>query len=145
MIREQKDVKIETLPSAKLLSKFDLHSFTLWKFIFLVGWSFFLFFCRLGGVLSHLKKTNGGKWRTTNCFCMSTLVTCQILLSSVRYQRTHKRPNVFVNHLRPNNDESQTSHCDIKGVSVSEVMGIENTITQVKFYWYFDSFSPLLL
>ena len=38
------------------------------------------------------------------------------------------------NPLRPNNDESQTSHCNIKGVSVSEVMRIENMITQVKFY-----------
>ena len=39
-----------------------------------------------------------------------------------------------VNSLRPNNDASQTSHCNIKGVSVSEVMRIENMITQVKFY-----------
>ena len=38
------------------------------------------------------------------------------------------------NPLRPNNDLSQTSHCNIKGVSVSEVMRIENKITQVKFY-----------
>ena len=38
------------------------------------------------------------------------------------------------NPLRPNNDESQTSHCNIKGVSVSEVMRIENMITPVKFY-----------
>ena len=36
--------------------------------------------------------------------------------------------------LRPNNDVSQTSHCNIKGVSVSEVMRIENMITQVKYY-----------
>ena len=39
-----------------------------------------------------------------------------------------------VNPLRPNNDASQTSHCNIKGVSVSEVMRIENMITQMKFY-----------
>ena len=39
-----------------------------------------------------------------------------------------------VNPLRPNNDESQTSHCNIKSVSVSEVMRIENMITQVQFY-----------
>ena len=31
-------------------------------------------------------------------------------------------------------DLSQTSHCNIKGVSVSEVMRIENEITPVKFY-----------
>ena len=49
------------------------------------------------------------------------------------------------NPLRPNSDLSQTSHCNIKGLSVSEVMRIENMITQVKFYCYFNSFSPLLL
>ena len=44
--------------------------------------------------------------------------------------------NVFwrINPLRPSNDESQTSHCNIKGLSVSEVMRIENMITQVQFY-----------
>ena len=39
-----------------------------------------------------------------------------------------------LNPLRPDNDVSQTSHSNIKGVSVSEVMRIENMITQVKFY-----------
>ena len=38
------------------------------------------------------------------------------------------------NPLRPNNDLSQTSHSNIKGLSVSEVMRIENVINQVKFY-----------
>ena len=38
------------------------------------------------------------------------------------------------NPLRPNSDLSQTSHCNIKRLSVSEVMRIENMITQVKFY-----------
>ena len=38
------------------------------------------------------------------------------------------------NPLRPNNDLTQTSHCNIKGLSVSEVMRIENMITQVKVY-----------
>ena len=33
------------------------------------------------------------------------------------------------NPLRPNNDLSQTSHCNIKGLSVSEVMRIENMTT----------------
>ena len=37
------------------------------------------------------------------------------------------------NPLRPNSDQSQTSHCNLKGLSVSDVMRIEN-ITQVKFY-----------
>ena len=36
--------------------------------------------------------------------------------------------------LRPNNDLSQTSNFNIKGLSVTEVMRIENMITQVKFY-----------
>ena len=39
-----------------------------------------------------------------------------------------------INPLRPNSDLSQTSHCNIKGLTVSEVMRIENMITQVKFY-----------
>ena len=38
------------------------------------------------------------------------------------------------NSLRPNNDASQTSHCNIRGLSVSEVMRIENMITQVQLY-----------
>ena len=38
------------------------------------------------------------------------------------------------NPVRPNSDLSQTSHCNIKGLSVSEVMRIENMITQVKFH-----------
>ena len=38
------------------------------------------------------------------------------------------------NRLRPNSDLSQTSHYNIKGLLVSAVMRIENTITQVKFY-----------
>ena len=36
--------------------------------------------------------------------------------------------------LRPNSDLSRTSHCNSKGLSVSEVMRIENMITQVKSY-----------
>ena len=40
----------------------------------------------------------------------------------------------LINPLRPNSDLSQTSHRNIKSLSVSEVMRIENMITQVKFY-----------
>ena len=40
----------------------------------------------------------------------------------------------FINPLRPTNDLSQTSHSNIKGLSVCEVMRIENKITPVKFY-----------
>ena len=39
-----------------------------------------------------------------------------------------------VNPLRPGSDLSQTSHCNIKGLSVSEVMRTENRFTQVKCY-----------
>ena len=38
------------------------------------------------------------------------------------------------NPLRPNSDLSQTSNCNIKSLSVSEVIRIENMITQVQFY-----------
>ena len=38
------------------------------------------------------------------------------------------------NPLSSNSDQSQTSHCNIKGLSVSEVTRIENMIIQVKFY-----------
>ena len=40
----------------------------------------------------------------------------------------------LINPLSPNSDLSQTSHCNIKGLSVREIMRIENMITQVKFY-----------
>ena len=42
--------------------------------------------------------------------------------------------SLILNPLRPNNDLSQTSHWNIKGLSVSEVMRIEKKITPVKFY-----------
>ena len=38
-----------------------------------------------------------------------------------------------INPVGLNSDQSQTSHCNIKGLSVSEFMRIENMITQVKF------------
>ena len=40
----------------------------------------------------------------------------------------------FINPLRPNNYLSQTSPCNIKGLSAGEVLRIENMITQMKFY-----------
>ena len=43
-------------------------------------------------------------------------------------------PYYSLNPLRPSSDPSQTSHCNIKGLSVSQVMRIEYMITQVKFY-----------
>ena len=49
------------------------------------------------------------------------------------------------NPLRPNSDGIRTSHSNIMDLLVSQVMRIENMITQVKFYWYFNSFSPVLL
>ena len=36
--------------------------------------------------------------------------------------------------LRPKSDRSETSHCNVKGLSVSEVMRIENLIAQVELY-----------
>ena len=41
---------------------------------------------------------------------------------------------IGLNPLRLNNDPSQASPCNIKGLSLSEVLGIENMITQMKFY-----------
>ena len=41
--------------------------------------------------------------------------------------------NHLLNPLRTNSDLSQTSHYNIKGLLVREVMRIENMITQVKF------------
>ena len=43
-----------------------------------------------------------------------------------------QKPYLF-NPLRPNSDLSQTSHCNIKGLSVRVGVRIENMITQVKF------------
>ena len=39
-----------------------------------------------------------------------------------------------INPIKSNSYLGQTSHCNIKGLSVSEVMIIENMITQVQFY-----------
>ena len=45
-----------------------------------------------------------------------------------------KTKHVFVfNPLRPNSDLSQTSRCNMKGLSVRAVMRIESMISQVKF------------
>ena len=52
---------------------------------------------------------------------------------TLRYPK-HDRFQLVINPSRPNSDLSQTSHCNIKGLSVSEVMRFENMITQVKFY-----------
>ena len=56
-------------------------------------------------------------------------------LSSVDKHQTStcKTNSQSFNPLRPNSDPSQTSHCNIKGLTVSEVMRIENMIIQVKF------------
>ena len=52
---------------------------------------------------------------------------------TISIEKTGLSGQTSFNPLRPNNDESQTSHYNIKDVSVSEVMRIENMITQVKF------------
>ena len=41
--------------------------------------------------------------------------------------------NTLLNPLSPNSDPSSISPCNIKGLSVREIMRIENRITQVKF------------
>ena len=49
--------------------------------------------------------------------------------------RAHwQEEKVCFNPLRPNSDVNQTSNGNIVGLSVSEVMRIENMMTQVKFY-----------
>ena len=59
-------------------------------------------------------------------------IAIMVRMSAVLFVSFVAKPiNDTVNPLRPNNDVSQTSHCNIKGVSVSEVMRIENMITQV--------------
>ena len=50
-----------------------------------------------------------------------------------------------LDRLSPNSDMTQISHCSTKGLLVTEVMRIENTLTQVQFSRHFDSFSPLFL
>ena len=45
----------------------------------------------------------------------------------------HSSVMIAVNPLRPNSDLSQTSRCNMKGLSVRAVMRIESMITQVKF------------
>ena len=63
---------------------------------------------------------------------ISFSVKCS-LINKVLYSKKYPTSDRF-NPLRPNSDLSQTSHCNIKGLSVSEVMRTENMITQVKFY-----------
>ena len=64
----------------------------------------------------------------------------------IKHELQHKQSaDMQLDPLRPYNDLSQTSHCNIKVLSVSEVMRIENMIIQVKFYLYVESFSPLFV
>ena len=63
------------------------------------------------------------------------VVSLLTTIESANYQTTATRKTYKAfNSLRPNSDLSQTSHCNIKSLSVSEVMRIENMITQVQFY-----------
>ena len=55
-------------------------------------------------------------------------------ITGVSRNRNRSRSIIWFNPLRPNSDPSQTSHCNIKCLPVSEVMRIENMINQVKFY-----------
>ena len=49
-----------------------------------------------------------------------------------RHTKYGSRREIF-DSLSPESDLSQISYCSIKGLSVMEVMRIENMITQVKF------------
>ena len=57
-----------------------------------------------------------------------------LCVKNLKVIQSDGRTFLSLNPLRPSNDVSQTSHCNIKGVSVSEVMRIENMITQVQCY-----------
>ena len=57
-----------------------------------------------------------------------------ISITHIKKDNFHVAFSESINPLRPNSDLSQTSHCNIKGFSVGEVMRIENMITQVQFY-----------
>ena len=57
-----------------------------------------------------------------------------VVLHPERLVKGLRGAQLMVNPLRPNSDLSQTSHCNIKGLLVWEVMRIENMITQVKCY-----------
>ena len=79
--------------------------------------------------------SNLNKWLTSNKRTLNATKTEFMLIGS--RQRLSTLPDTLelsINPLRPTNDLSQTSHCNIKGLSVREVMRIENMITQVKFY-----------
>ena len=62
------------------------------------------------------------------------MANIKLQLFKLHHNRDCELCSFTVNPLRPNNDLSQTSPCNIKGLSVSEVMRIENMITPVKFY-----------
>ena len=55
-------------------------------------------------------------------------------MTPVLHKACPKYKHMDLTPLRPNSDLSQTSHSNIKGLSVSKVMRIENMITQVQFY-----------
>ena len=69
-----------------------------------------------------------------HCRVPSGRGSCIAQLGTMANFSTMKTTRSSLNPLRPNNDLSQTSLCNIKGLSVSEVMRIENMVTQVKFY-----------
>ena len=59
---------------------------------------------------------------------------CFVFLQAAFQENVGRQVGSQLNPLRPNSDLSQTSLCNIMGLSVSEVMRIENMITQVKFF-----------
>ena len=51
---------------------------------------------------------------------------------------------ILFNPLRLKSDLNNIYHCNIKGLSVREIMRIENMISKVKLCRYLKRFSPLL-
>ena len=82
---------------------------------------------------------NCGKRRLSDCsdHVKNQALRVTVLMSAVGIKldfNIDMIPSRSLNPLRPNSDLSQTSHCNIKSLSVSEVMRIKKIITQVKFY-----------
>ena len=71
-------------------------------------------------------------WKAINNWATSSPVTSQKQLHLI----LHCTHTSVINPLSPNSDHSQISHRNIKGLSVKEVMRIENMITQVQFCQY---------
>ena len=68
------------------------------------------------------------------CITFKIIIFCNVLKIVTQIWQVVQDFLSTLNPLRPNSHQSQTSHCNVKGLSVREVMRIENIITQVKLY-----------